>query len=208
MIFIAWFAWEKNRSSASSCMHSSNLSTLTNPVTKLTHMASFYLWEPPKNNGLSNCSLLTLLSTHFVKSCSSAVLFYDADQYWSISTGKGWSQPEIIVSMPSPVVFRLSSLALMLFSLYTSKTLSTQLHDLKRKLNVLQKLMKNLLYVFRFGFFIDTFLAYAMKSIITFLWWSVGGKCVGIFFVIILLSSVVSSDLFGFRIKPLLVRCM
>ena len=123
MIFIAWFAWEKNRSSPTSFMHSSNLSTLTNPVTKLTHMASFYLWEPPKNNGLSNCSLLTLLSNHFVKSCSSAVLFYDADQYWSISTGKDWSQPEIIVSMSSSVVFRLSSLALMLFSLYTSKTL-------------------------------------------------------------------------------------
>ena len=163
-------------------MHYSKLSTLPNPLTKLTHIASFYLCEPPKNNGLSNCSLLTLLSTHFVNSCSSAVLFYDADQNWSVSTGKDWSKPEIIVSMPSPVVLRLSSLALMLFSLYTSKTVSTWLHDLKRKLNVLQKLMKKSLYVW---LFFDTFLAYAMKSIITFLWWSVGGKCVGILFVII-----------------------
>ena len=33
--------------------------------------------------------------------------------------------------------------------------------------------MKKVLYVFRFGFFINTFLAYAMKSIITLemLWW-------------------------------------
>ena len=184
-------------------MHYSKLSTLPNPLTKLTHIASFYLCEPPKNNSLSNCSLLTLLSTHFVNSCSSAVLFYDADQNWSVSTGKDLSKPEIIVSMPSPVVLRLSSLALMLFSLYTSKTVSTWLHDLKRKLNVLQKLMKKSLYVW---LFFDTFLVYAMKSIITFLWWSVGGKSVGILFVIILLSSVAIWELFGFWIKPFFVR--
>ena len=138
-----------------------------------------------------------------MKSCCSAVLFLYTVQNRSISTGRGWSKPEIIVSMPSPVVLHLRSLSLMKFSLSTSKTISARLRDLKRKLIVLQRLMKKSLYVFRFCFFIDTFLTYAMKSIITFLWWSVGGKCVGIFFVIILLSSVVSSDLFGFRIKPL-----
>ena len=160
---------EKNRSSASSGVHSSNLSTLTNPLTKLTHIPSLSLFKSPKNNGLSNCSLLTLLSTHFMKSCCSAVLFFDTDQNRSISTGKGWPKSEIIVSMPSTVVLRLRSLALMLFSFYASKTISTQLYDLKRKLYVLQRPMKKSLYVFRFYFFIGTFLAYAMKSIITFL---------------------------------------
>ena len=189
---------EKNWSSAPSCVHSSNLSTLTNPLTKLTHISSFSLCEPPKSNGLSNCSILTLLSTYFEKSCCSAVLFFDTDQNRSISTGKVWWKPEIIVSIPSN--------ALMLLSLYTSKAISTQLHDLKRKLNVLQWLMKKSLYVFMFCFFIETFPLYAMKLIITFLWWSVGSKCVGIFFVIILLSSVVSSRLFVFRIKRLFIR--
>ena len=129
-------------SSASSCVHSSNLSTPTNPLTKLTHIASFSLCEPPKNNVLSNCSLLILSSTHFVKSCCSAVLFFDTDQNQSISTGRGWSKPEIIVSMLSPVVLRLRSLSLMVLSLYTSKAIFTWLHDLKRKLNVLQRLTK------------------------------------------------------------------
>ena len=142
-IFIAWFAWKKIRSSAFSCIHSSNLSTIINPLTKLTHIQSFSLCEPPKNNGLSNCSFLTLVSTHIAKSYGSAVLFFDTDQNRSISTtGKGRSKSEIIVSMPSPVVLRLRSLALMLFSLYKSKLMSTWLHDLKRKLNVLQRLMK------------------------------------------------------------------
>ena len=162
-------------------MHSSNLSTPTSPLIKLTHIASWSLCEPPKNNGLSNFSLLTLLSTHFVKICCITVLFFDTDQNRSISMGKGWSKPEMVVSMPSPVVLDLRSLAFMLFFLYTSKTTSTWLHDLKRNLNLLQRLMKKF-YVFRFWFFIDTFLAYAMKSIITFLWWCIGSKCVGIFF--------------------------
>ena len=78
----------KIRPSASSCMHSSKLSTLTNPLTKLTPIASFSLCEPPKNNGLSNCSLLTLLSTHIMKSFCSAVLIFDADKNWAISKGK------------------------------------------------------------------------------------------------------------------------
>ena len=50
-------------------------------------------------------------------------------------------------------------------------------------------------------FFIANFLAYAMKSIITFLWWFVEGKCVGRFFCYHTFSSVFSSDLFDFRIK-------
>ena len=132
---------EKN-SIVSLFMCAFHLSTLTNPLTKLTHIASFFFCEPPKNNGLLNCSLLTLLSTHFVKSCCSAVLFFDTDQNQSISTGRGWSKPEIIVSMLSPVVLRLRSLSLMVLSLYTSKTIFTRLHDLKRKLNVLQRLTK------------------------------------------------------------------
>ena len=66
---------KKNWSSGSSCVRSSNLSALTNPLTKLTQIASFSLNEPPKNNSLSNCSLLFLLSTLFVKKCCSAVLF-------------------------------------------------------------------------------------------------------------------------------------
>ena len=72
-----------------------------------------------------------------MKSCCSAVLFFDTDQIRLVSTGKGLSKPEIIVSLPSPVVLCLCSLALMLFSLYTSKTIYTRLHDLKRKLKVL-----------------------------------------------------------------------
>ena len=153
---------EKNWLSAPSCLHSSNLSTLTNPLTKLIHISSFSLCEPPKNNGLSNCSFLTLLSTYFEKSCCSAVLFFDTDQNRSISMGKVLSKPEIIVSIPSN--------ALTLFSLHTSKTISPRLYDLKRKLNVLQWLMKKSLYVFRFCFFIDTFPFYDMKLIITFPW--------------------------------------
>ena len=148
--------WKKIRSSATLRVHSSNLSTLTNTLAKLTHIASFYLCETSKNNGLSNCSLLTLLSTHFVKICCSAFLFFDTDQNRSISTDKGWSKSEIIVSAPSPVVLRLCSLALMLFF----HQYPTQLHDLKRKLNVLQRLMKKSLYVFRFCFSIYTFPAH------------------------------------------------
>ena len=55
--------------------------------------------------------------------------------------------------MPSPVLLRLSSLALMLFSLYTSKTTFTRLHDLKRKLNMLQRLMKARFMFLGFAFF-------------------------------------------------------
>ena len=144
-------------------------SICTSESLRASTITSFSLCKSRKNNGLSNCSILTLLSTHFVKSCCSAVLFFDTDQNQSISTGKGWSKPEIIISIPSPVVLRLHSLALMLFSLYKPKTISTWLHGLKRKLNVLQRLMRKSLYVSRFCFFIDTFLAYTMKSIITLL---------------------------------------
>ena len=63
-------------------LHSSNLSALTNPLTKLTHIAKFSLCEPPMNNNLSNCSLLTLMSDHFVKSCCSAVLIFQTNQKW------------------------------------------------------------------------------------------------------------------------------
>ena len=136
-------------------MHPSNLSTLTNPLKKPTHIASFSLCELPKNNSLSNFSCLAFVSTHFVKSCCSAVLFFDTDQKRSISTGKSCSKPEIIVSMP--VVLRLRSLALMLFSLYKSKTISTQLNDLKRKLNVLQRLMKNRCMFLAFAFLLTLF---------------------------------------------------
>ena len=66
--------------------------------------------------------------------------------------------------MSSPAVLHLCSLTLMLFSLYTSRTISTRLHNLEEKLTVLQKLMKK-----SFWFFIDTSLAYAMILIITFL---------------------------------------
>ena len=183
-------------------MHYSKLSTLPNPLTKLTHIASFYLCEPPKNNGLSNCSLLTLLSTHFVNSCSSAVLFYDADQNWSVSTGKDWSKPEIIVSMPSPVVLRLSSLALMLFSLYTSKTVSTWLHDLKRKLNVLQKLMKKSLYVWLFFWHLSSICHEINNHVSMMICW----RQVRWNIICYHLSSVVIWELFGFWIKPFFVR--
>ena len=93
----------------------SKLSTLTNLLTKLPHIASFCLCQPSKNNGLSNCSPLTLVSVLVVKSCCSAFLLFDTDQNRSISTGKGWSKPEIIVSIHSTVALRLYSLALMLF---------------------------------------------------------------------------------------------
>ena len=138
-------------------MHSSNLSTLTNPLTKLTHIALFSLCKPIKNNSLSNCSLLTLLSTHFMTSFCSAVLFFEADKNWAISMGKDWSKLEVIVSVFSPVVLRLCWLALMLFSLYTSKTISTRLNDLKRKPNALQRLMKKSFYVFSFDFLLTLF---------------------------------------------------
>ena len=44
---------------------------------------------------------------------------------------------------------------------------------LEKKAKLLQERMKKFLYVFRFGFFINTFLAYAMKSIIALemIWW-------------------------------------
>ena len=145
----------------------------------------FYLYQPIKNNDLSNCLLLTLLSILSMKSCCSAVLLSDTEQKLSIFSSKGRSKREIIISIISTGVLHLNSLALMLFSFYTSDTISTQLQDLKRKLNVLQRLTRKL---FRFCFFIGTLVAYTIKSIIMSLWWFVGSKCAGIFFVIILLS--------------------
>ena len=98
-----------------------------------------------------------------MKSCCSAVLLSDTEQKLSISSSKGRSKPEIIISIISTGVLRLNSLALMLFSFYTSDTISTQLQDLKRKLQVLQRLTRKL---FRFCFFIGTLVAYTIKSII------------------------------------------
>ena len=123
----------------------------------------FYLYQPIKNNDLSNCLLLTLLSILSMKSCCSAVLLSDTEQKLSISSSKGRSKPEIIISIISTGVLRLNSLALMLLSFYTSDTISTQLQDLKRKLHVLQRLTRKL---FRFCFFIGTLVAYTIKSII------------------------------------------
>ena len=175
-------------------------------MTNLTHIASFSLCEPPKNNSLSNFSLWTFLSTHVVKSCCSAILFFDTDQKRSISTGKRRSKPQIIVSMPSPVVLRLRSLALMLLFFVHIKNNIYPIVWLEKKSEYAPETDEKSLYVFRFFLLIYTFPVYVMKSIITFLWWSIGGKCVGIFFVVILSSSVTRSDLFGFRIKPFFVR--
>ena len=90
-----------------------------------------------------------------MKSCCGDVLFFDRGQNWSIFLGKDRSKPEIIVFLSA--ILRLRSLALMLFSLYTPKTISTQLHGLKRKLNVLQGVVKNRSLLLGFSFLLVFF---------------------------------------------------
>ena len=82
----------------------------------------------------------------------------------------------IVVSIPSIVVLRLCPLKLMLCLLYKSynsahcTNIPTQLHISVRDMNVFHSHVKNIFYVFKFCFLMTTFLAYAMKSIMIYLY--------------------------------------
>ena len=80
--FMAWLTWKKILSSASSCVHSSNLSWVTDPFIRLKHIAYPSLWDPPRKTSLLHPSLNFFSSIQLMNSCWKEILFLETGHSW------------------------------------------------------------------------------------------------------------------------------